>query len=201
MAAGAYASKEGRIEELMTFVLWNRIAFVTLLNGSWSLHLTSVYDPRKSEITFLNTTSPTIFKISVFFYCFAVFNQWLEKNTMTMIHSYRAGTLIDFYVQCLLEAWKRMLSKSTFTDIPTGLVTYMLFKSSTRPFQFLATRSELSSSLLRQGTLVDVFCPLNGEEDGYIALFGRSAETNDALHYVTYLMFNSLRSLIMYCNH
>lgn len=33
MAACAYASKDGRIKELMTFVFWNRMVAVTFVNG------------------------------------------------------------------------------------------------------------------------------------------------------------------------
>lgn len=56
-------------------------------------------------------------------------------------------------------------------------------------------------SLLPQlNTLVNVGGQLAGEEGMDTVTFERSANTDDVLRYVTYLMFDCLHSLILNCN-
>lgn len=100
----------------------------------------------------------------------------------------------------LLNAWKALLSKSLFTDVFKAVGSYMLLDNSICQFLVLSTRSKNLSPLLQRSTVVDLGGPLNFEEDMDAAPFGRSANTGDALPYVTYLMFDRLSSLILKCD-
>lgn len=61
----------------------------------------------------------------------------------------------------------------------------------------LVTRSEGLSALLEMKTLADVGGPLKREKGVDTAVLDRSANTDEALCYVTYLIFDRPHSLIL----
>lgn len=137
-------------------------------------------------------TTPTIFRVIIFFHCLSVFSHQIRKKTLTVLSEYRAGTLIDSFVQHLLKDWKELFTESQFTDFSKAMDSNMLFENRIFQFRVLPTRSEGMFPLLQQKTLVDVGHSTKGEEGVDTAAFDRSANTNGVLRYVTYLMFDSL---------
>lgn len=97
-------------------------------------------------------------------------------------------------------AWKKLFSKSSFKDVSKSIATYAHFVKYICQLQVFPTRSKGLSPLLQQNVLVDVTLPLNGEKDLETSAFDRLADTDDVLHYFTYLMLDSLRSQNLKCN-
>lgn len=77
---------------------------------------------------------------------------------------------------------------------------YMLFEIRICLFLVLATLPEGVSPLLPQNSVPYAGDSLNGEKSVDIATSDPSSNTDDVRHYVTYLMFSCLHSLIMNCN-
>lgn len=84
VASSAYASSYSCIRELMTFLIRDRMVAVTLLNGARILKLILESHRRKTEIFFVNETTPTIFKVIFFSQCILVDSDELQKKTLTV---------------------------------------------------------------------------------------------------------------------
>lgn len=74
---------------------------------------------------------------------------------------------------------------------------YIVFDNNICPFQVLPTLFNGLSPSSQLKMLASVVCPANREEDVHTAVLGRFAKMDDALHCVTHLLFDRLRSLIL----
>lgn len=72
----------------------------------------------------------------------------------------------------------------------------MLFNSSACQFHVLAARTEALFLLSQKKNLGDVATPFKGEGDVHSASFDYLVSTDDALRYVTCVMFDLLQSLV-----
>lgn len=77
-------------------------------------------------------------------------------------------------------------------DFSEEMASYKLFDTGTVPFQVIETFSEGPPSVFQQRTLLDVCGSLMVEEGVDTAVFDRSANTDSALRYVTYFVFDRL---------
>lgn len=98
-----WASKDFRIKVLATFLICDRMAAVMLLNGGRFRWLISKSNHRQTKPLFVNFTTPTCFEDIIFTHCKSIFNDELQKKTITVPEDDRAGTPIGFCVQLLLR--------------------------------------------------------------------------------------------------
>lgn len=85
-------------------------------------------------------------------------------------------------VQRSLKTWKKLFSKSVFTDVSKEIAPYMLFNNSIYQLQGLVTRSESPPPWFQQKTFVDVDGLLEGGEGVDTVTFDRFASSTDAPH-------------------
>lgn len=72
-----YASKDGRMNDLVVFLFPDQMTTVTLVNGAHFLQLILESNRRKIQISFVNMTTSTIFQLIIFFDSLSVFNDGL----------------------------------------------------------------------------------------------------------------------------
>lgn len=123
-------------------------AFVSGLDGCSSVgergllssgHLSS--NRGDNETFFVNMSTPTILEVTVFFHCFSVFNDELEKNTLTVPHDYCTGTLINVCVQHLIMVLRELSGTPPSTGSSEAVSPYMLFDNGVCQLQVLAVLS------------------------------------------------------------
>lgn len=112
-----------------------------------------------------------------------------------MAQNYPEDTSIGFHVQSLLKIWRELFRKSLFTDFSKAMASYMLFDNKACQFPMLSLHSEGHSKLLERNIFVDAGGMLMVEEDVDTSVLDTSANTDDALRYVTNRMFHSFNLL------
>lgn len=76
---------------------------VTLVNGDRFLQLIMELNRRNTEFFFVDMTTPTVFEVIICFHCSPILNNGLQKETLMVPQVYRAGIMIGFCAQCLLD--------------------------------------------------------------------------------------------------
>lgn len=117
MEASACMSKDRRIKELVTFLLRDHMVSVGLVSARRFTQLILELNRRKTESSFVDMATPTIFEVSSSSHSFSLFNDGLQNKKPTVPQDYRAGTLVGFCAQHMLEAWKETFSRSQFTKL------------------------------------------------------------------------------------
>lgn len=98
------------MKEPVTFLFQDPMVLVTLVNRGRFAQLIFESNRRNNETDFVNITRPTIFEVTIFFYCMSVFNDGFKKKTLTVPQAYPARRLRSFHSDAFVHEIGQQLS-------------------------------------------------------------------------------------------